>query len=437
MNDRLRPALLPLPHAAAVFAQYQRGNTLFSSPTRTMLAQGRRATLAPCANNELVSGAHALLQQACSPNAPLPCLMGALPFLPDQPAHLFIPDQLSMASGRATILPPQGPPPAGALRSLQMLPEPQVFRHNVAQALQRIAGGELEKVVLARSLRLETRVDLPALLQSLGARNQEGYTFAVDLGTDAGRTLIGASPELLLSRQNLEIVSRPLAGSIPRSNDMHEDQRRAQALLASSKDRREHALVVDAVFAALRPYCRNIEVRLACTLQATPTMWHLGSEVRAELLDPAISSLELALALHPTPAVCGHPMAAARDFIVKHEGFERHLYAGLVGWNDANGDGEWAVTLRCAEVDATHATLYAGAGVVAGSDPALELLETSAKLRTMLVALGLESQISNRIGHQTGNQAGHAIANPVNQPTGNQVGNPIGTSSMQQQEQAA
>lgn len=393
MNDRLRPGLLSLPHPAAVFGQYQRGDSLFSSPTRTLLAHGGGSVLPPYQGNDLASHAYAMLQRARASQTTLPCLIGALPFLPDQPAHLLIPQHVSMATGPATILPPGGPAPAGDLQSLQMLPEPQVFRQNVVRALQRIGAGDLEKVVLARSLRLQTRVDLPALLQQLGARNHEGYTFALDLGGEAGRTLIGASPELLLSRQGREIISRPLAGSIPRSQNMHEDQRRAQALLASGKDRREHALVVDAVFAALRPYCQHIEVRLASTLQATPTMWHLGSEVRAQLLDPAINALQLAQALHPTPAVCGHPMQAARDFILAREGFDRNMYAGLSGWMDADGDGEWAVTLRCAEIDATHATLYAGAGIVAGSDPALELLETSAKLRTMLQALGLESQL--------------------------------------------
>lgn len=251
----------------------------------------------------------------------------------------------------------------------------------------------LKKVVLSRSLTLDARLDLAALLRRLAGRNLLGYTFAIDLADAPGqrRTLIGASPELLLARYGRQVVSHPLAGSIPRSADAAEDQRRAEGLLRSGKDRHEHALVVDAVAAALRPFCRQLQVPTAPTLLATPTMWHLGTEVRGELADPATTALTLALALHPTPAVCGHPTAGARDFIAEVEGFDRRFFAGLVGWCDAAGDGEWAVTLRCAEVGEHSATLYAGAGIVAGSEPALELLETSAKLRTMLGAMDLES----------------------------------------------
>lgn len=118
-------------------------------------------------------------------------------------------------------------------------------------------------------------------------------------------------------------------------------------------------------------------------------MWHLSTEVRGELADPSTSSVALAASLHPTPAVCGSPTDRAREAIREIEPFDRHFYTGMVGWCNDSGDGEWVVTIRCAEVGERFLRLYAGAGIVAGSKPEAELAETSAKFRTMLQALGL------------------------------------------------
>ena len=118
-------------------------------------------------------------------------------------------------------------------------------------------------------------------------------------------------------------------------------------------------------------------------------MWHLSTVVEGTLRDASTSSLHLAQALHPTPAVCGYPSAAARAFIQQHEGFDHNLFTGLIGWEDECGDGEWAVTIRCSQVTAEKVTVYAGAGVVSGSQPERELSETQAKMRTMLDAMGL------------------------------------------------
>ena len=120
-------------------------------------------------------------------------------------------------------------------------------------------------------------------------------------------------------------------------------------------------------------------------------MLHLGTLITGELRDERVSALELACALHPTPAVCGTPTAPARELIGRVEGFERGFYAGMVGWTDASGDGEWAVAIRCAEVEGDRLRLYAGAGIVPGSQPGAELAETSAKFRTLLGALGVET----------------------------------------------
>jgi isochorismate synthase len=396
MNDRLHGHYLSRTSAADLCAHYEAGATLFSSPAHTLLASGKRSILAPQSAAALAGAAQALLRAARRDGEALPVMIGAVPFLADAPAHLFIPEQVMMATGPARLAAatPQAPAAQARFpRTIAAVPDQARYQRAVAQAVERIRAGQMDKVVLSRSLTLETEIDVAALLGRLGARNAHGYTFAIDLApeSDGRRTLIGASPELLLSRHGTRVRCHPLAGSIPRSADAHEDQRRAQGLLASQKDLHEHALVADMVADSLRPFCHSVNVPSVPSLIATPTMWHLGSEVTAELNEPDMTSLALAMALHPTPAVCGHPAPTARSFIGEVEGFERGFFAGLVGWMDANGDGEWAVTLRCADVRAHSATLYAGAGIVAGSDPELEFLETSGKLRTMLRAMGLEA----------------------------------------------
>jgi isochorismate synthase len=186
-------------------------------------------------------------------------------------------------------------------------------------------------------------------------------------------------------------VANPLAGSVPRSADPIEDARRAAALLESPKDLHEHAVVVEAVAAALAPFCDVIEVPAPVVI-STATMWHLSTTLTGELRADAPSSLGLALALHPTPAVCGTPTATARAAISAIEPFDRSFFTGIVGWCDARGDGEWVVTIRCAEVVDRSLRLFAGAGVVIGSQPEAELAETAAKFRTMLIAMGLDGE---------------------------------------------
>jgi isochorismate synthase len=247
-----------------------------------------------------------------------------------------------------------------------------------------------------------TTVNIPQLLRNLAQHNTHGYTFAVDVSKSVSgepgpnskrRTLIGASPELLVSRTGLHLMANPLAGSRPRSEDPLEDQRLAEELLSSAKDLHEHELVVHTVAAALRPYCKIMDVPKQPSLMHTETIWHLSTKITGELASPFTSSLELAVALHPTPAVCGSPTELAREVIREIEPFDRGFFTGMVGWCDANGDGEWAVTIRCAEVEDRSLHLYAGAGVVAGSKPDDELAETAAKFRTMLIAMGLNKEL--------------------------------------------
>jgi isochorismate synthase len=266
------------------------------------------------------------------------------------------------------------------------VPPAREYATAVTTAVGRIRRGELRKVVLARTVEVRAgrTLDPRLLLHRLRAVDPDAYTFAAP--TNDG-VIVGASPELLVSRFGREIRSNPLAGSAPRSGDPDEDQANAEALAASSKDREEHAIVVEAVAETLRPLCEELTWDPEPVLRETPNVWHLSTRFRGVLRDPPQTVLDLVAALHPTPAVVGTPTDVALATIAELEPFDRGRYAGPVGWVDADGDGEWAIALRCAELRGDRATLFAGAGIVAGSVPEAELEETERKFRAFLDAL--------------------------------------------------
>jgi isochorismate synthase len=336
------------------------------------------------------------LQARGAGKAAQPRAVGALPFDPAGSAHFWITSNARTAAGRSThgIAPnPRGLLSTASAYGVQLRPSPADFVAAVESALSRIEGGALSKVVLSRALELslESPIDAGDLLRQLAGQSPSGYTFALALGrpAQARRHLLGVSPELLLEKRGAMVCTNPLAGSRPRGRDRGEDEALAHTLLSSKKDLHEHALVIDAVVEALRPWCSKLHVPPGPSLVSTPSMWHLSTSLLGELRDPRCSSIALAQALHPTPAVCGHPRAEAQRAISELEGFERGLFAGAVGHCDANGDGEWAVTLRCAELTERSVRLYAGAGVVQGSEPWAEFDETAAKFGTILRALGI------------------------------------------------
>ncbi|MFI1253058.1 isochorismate synthase DhbC [Streptomyces netropsis] len=371
----------------------------FASPTRTLLAHGTRAEV-PHGETPLARRVTETLDAELLAGNPAPIVVGAVPFDQSAPASLAVPQAVRWAPALSEdpLIALPAAAPAAADWDIRPIPEPGVYGAAVAEAVRRMRRGDFSKVVLARTLELRSsrELDLPALLQRLARRDPAGYTFA--LPTGPGRTLLGASPELLVSRRGGVLIANPLAGSTPRSADLAEDVRRAAALLESEKDLHEHAVVVDAVRAALAPYCRTLDVPARPTLVRTAAMWHLSTTVIGEPADPAVSALELACALHPTPAVCGTPTTTARDVIQELEPFDRGNFTGMVGWGDASGDGEWVVTIRCAEARAEERTLrlYAGAGVVAQSTPEAETAETGAKFRTFLDAVGADLQENGR-----------------------------------------
>ncbi|MFF1546442.1 isochorismate synthase DhbC [Streptomyces sp. NPDC058291] len=376
--------------ATALLDAYRPGaHRFFASPTRTLLAYGTRCQVAHD-ERPLSDRVQEALTAARLAGEPAPVAIGAIPFDDSAPAALVVPTVLHRAPALAAdpLIAFPAPRPEPLAWTVRPVPEPERYGAAVAAAVQRMRAAEFDKVVLARALDLTCgqAPDVCAMLQRLARRDLGGYTFAVP--TPAGGTLLGASPELLVSRRGAALVANPLAGSTPRSDDLAEDVRRAAALLESVKDLHEHAVVVDAMRTALAPYCTEIHVPERPSLAKTATMWHLSTTITGTLADPSVSALELACAVHPTPAVCGAPTAHARRVIGELEPFDRGLYTGIVGWGDAEGDGEWVVTIRCAEASERGLRLFAGAGVVASSDPAAETAETGAKFRTFLDAVG-------------------------------------------------
>jgi menaquinone-specific isochorismate synthase len=254
----------------------------------------------------------------------------------------------------------------GALR-------PDEWRHAVATAVERIRAGQLSKVVLARDLiaRADAPVDVRHLVRGLTQRFPACFTFSVD-------GLVGATPELLVQREGEHVVSRVLAGTAWEADA-------AARLLASAKDQEEHEYAVRSAFDAIAPYCTELRVPQQPSVMELANVSHLASEVtgtlrtRASLNGTPTDALSLAGLLHPTAAVCGTPTRRAGRAIAQLEGMDRGRYAGPVGWMDARGDGEWGIALRCAEVDGARLRLFAGCGIVSGSDPESEFAEAQAK----------------------------------------------------------
>ncbi|MGN6502967.1 MAG: isochorismate synthase [Pseudolysinimonas sp.] len=258
---------------------------------------------------------------------------------------------------------------------------PDGYREAVATAVSRILAGGVEKVVLARDLtgRLPDGGDVRRVLTDLALGYPDTWTFAVD-------GLIGSSPETLVRVSSGTVTARVLAGSAGRGADAESDAAAALALATSAKDLDEHRFAVESVVGALGSHVRGIAAsELPFTLKL-PNLWHLASDIEGALSDGS-TALDLAAALHPTAAVAGTPRDAALRLIAEIEPFDRCRYGGPVGWVDAQGDGKWAIALRSAEVRADGTvTAYAGAGIVADSDPEKELAETRLKFRPIVEA---------------------------------------------------
>ncbi len=255
----------------------------------------------------------------------------------------------------------------------------------VRQALAAIDRGYLSKIVLSRRLPLE----LPAgfrlrnTLAWLAPRYPHCTLFALRQG---GQTLVGVSPENLLTLQRQRLRVDAVGGSSERSGDPQRDRQLADALVHSGKTLHEHRLVVDDIVRQLQPYCRGLVYPQQPSVLKLPSVQHLHSLISGQTAT-GTSVLQLAAQLHPTAATGGLPRSAALDWLREHGEQQRGWYTGALGWLDADGNGELAVILRCAVLGQHQAMLYAGAGIVAGSDPQQEFLETGWKLQTMVSAL--------------------------------------------------
>ena len=324
-----------------------------------------------------------------------PVAIGVLPFVPRSPAQLVVPQVTigKSSEGRCWVtridgapIPPSARPPLPSAAEFTVRPGVAVdtYLAAVAAARDAVRAGTIDKAVIARDLVVTSPepIDIHAVMRRLRASFGSSHRYAVD-------GFVGASPELLVALDGTTVTSHPLAGTTPRTGDPATDARLARELLASTKNQIEHRVVVNVVHDTLLPWASYLDWEPEPSIVAVANVQHLGTRMEGQLSQPTPDVLTLARALSPTPALGGHPQAAAVDLIERVEGFARGRYGGAVGWVDRRGNGTWAVAIRCAEFSADRraARLFAGGGIVAESDPQHELAETQAKFQAMLSAI--------------------------------------------------
>lgn len=359
-------------------------------PSETLIADGVRTSYCEIA-----------AAQAALRTREAPIILGALPFDLNSPAALLTPQALL----RTDALPHWPTAVPLGVRMSAEIPPLADYRTRICRARAELTapGSMLQKVVLARAVQLtsDAPLDARSILRRLSAADPAAYGYLVDLtpagANYTGMTLVGASPELLVAREGDQVTCQPFAGSAPRCADPERDAANGAALADSAKNRHEHQLVIDTMRAALEPLCEDLVIAAEPQLSRTAALWHLCTPISGRLCDTSITALDLALALHPTPAVGGVPTPAAAQLIATLEG-DRGFYAGAAGWCDAQGNGQWVVSLRCAQLSADRrsALAHAGGGIVAESDPGDEVDETTAKFTTILTALGAAPAASPR-----------------------------------------
>ena len=333
-----------------------------------------------------------------------PVAFGALPFLPDGPAHMVVPEVLVGRDQDGTrwvttitgVTEPETDPRA---RLDELLAEtadrpravgpgtfdvrstraPADWVGAVETATEHIRSGVLDKVVLAREV--VVTADSPSPVDNVLLRLSQAYPDCFLYLVDG---FCGASPELLVGRAGDVVRAQPMAGTAPRRGDPTADARLAAGLLASATYRQEHQVTIDAVHDGLLAFSSYVDYEPEPSVVALANVQHLATSVEGRLSHPPASIMELVGALHPTPAVCGRPRDAALSLISELEGLDRGRYAGAVGWVDATGNGQFAVSIRGATFEGNQARVISGNGIVADSDPSVELIETRAKLQAML-----------------------------------------------------
>ncbi|MBW8301122.1 MAG: isochorismate synthase MenF [Hydrogenophaga sp.] len=367
---------------------------VFTSGKRELRATGSRGRItAPAKDGELFGSPlqrslNEAFERAYRAGQKNPIVIGAIPFDVNEPSCLYVPDNHEWQEKETTPAAVEAPMPA--LLGQRSIPDEDGFKRAVEHAIVNFRHSDVRKAVLAvmRELTFAEAVNVDRLLANLRIRNREGYQFRIAM-PDGGE-LVGVSPELLMRKQGDRIVSNPLAGSARRMADPEADSANAAKLAASEKDQYEHSLVVEDIRSLLTPCCAELTVPERPSLINTAALWHLSTRIDGRIADPSMNALQLACLLHPTPAVCGFPTERARRLIRFVEPFDRGLFTGMVGWCDAEGNGEWVVTIRCGTVRRDTIRLFAGAGIVEASEPASEWAEVQTKLGTMLSACGLQ-----------------------------------------------
>jgi len=416
MNDApLVAHASPLGPAFDLLATYRRGGFFFERGGLGVAGSGVARTLRAGPGPERILSLARSLTEALArirrdPDEPAPVAVVAIPFDDGDPIEATIPARtvVRREHGRTwqvdVVADGIGRPhasrdrwtgrttPHAAFEEIQLRPDPDPdeYAEAVERATKQIRSGKLRKVVLARTLLVDTgrELDPRQLLWRLRAVDPDCYAFATPVSVPArGGTLVGATPELLVRRRGDLVEATPLAGSAPRHGDPARDRASAERLFGSDKDREEHAFVVEDVAHVIGAFCDDLEHPHEPELLGTANVWHLATPFRGRVHDRQTSVLDLVAALHPTPAVCGTPREAAREALEELEPIDRGAYSGPVGWVDADGDGELAIALRCAEITGTTARLFAGAGIVADSVPEAEVDETERKFRALLDAL--------------------------------------------------
>jgi menaquinone-specific isochorismate synthase len=258
------------------------------------------------------------------------------------------------------------------------------WKERVAEAIKRVGSSKVDKVVLARDLVATSTQDIQTapILKKLAAEYPSTWTFAVD-------GLVGATPELLLRLSRGMVTSRVLAGTIPKTGNDEKDLALAASLARSSKDLEEHEYAVRSVADALEPFCSSTNVPESPFVLHLANVMHLATDVTGALIESKqrLDAFSLLQSLHPSAAVCGTPRNIAFDIITEIEGMNRGRYAGPVGWIDASGDGELGIALRSGQITDREIRIFAGCGIVAGSNPEKELEESNAKMIAMRSAL--------------------------------------------------
>ncbi|MEC3883480.1 isochorismate synthase [Halobacillus sp. HZG1] len=263
---------------------------------------------------------------------------------------------------------------------------PEAWKESVKKATDDISAGLMEKVVLARELRVTFKEDvhITAVLKALADTQPNSYIFCYE---SEGDYFIGATPERLAKVEDRELVSTCLAGTVPRGKSQQEDLKLGEELLGDPKNRQEHQFVVEMIKEAVEACSSHVEVPSRPVLYPLRNLQHLYTPVKA-VLDQGYTLLDVIERLHPTPALGGMPQQVSVEYIRTNETLNRGWYAGPIGWFDAQDNGEFAVAIRSALIQQKEASLFAGCGVVEDSDPEAEYAETAVKLKPMMDVLG-------------------------------------------------